>query len=96
MEAGKPIFILDAPNGMTFVIQSYSIIVDQTQTYDDLKNPRSKLKLPEGWKFRTVTLEKDLTVNDVTVKGTPNNWRVIQDDRINIYSAYWEAEGKSS
>jgi hypothetical protein len=44
----------------------------------------------------TVTLEKDLTVNGVTVNGTPNNWRVIQDDRINIYSAYWEAEGKSS
>jgi hypothetical protein len=46
--------------------------------------------------INTVTLEKDLTVNGITVNGTPNNWRVTQDDLINTYSACWEAEGKSS
>jgi hypothetical protein len=94
--AGQPVFILDAPNGMTFVMQSYSIIVDKTQTYDDLKNLGSKLKLPEGWKFRTVTLTKDLTVNGVTVDGQDNQWRVTQDDLINTYSACWEYKGQSS
>jgi hypothetical protein len=95
-EAGKPIFILDAPNGMTFVMQSYSIIVDKNQKYEDLPNLGSKLKLPEGWKFRTVNLTKDLTVNGITVNGSPNQWRVTQDDLINTYSACWEAEGQSS
>jgi hypothetical protein len=93
---GQPIFILDAPNGMTSVIQSYSIIVDKNQKYEDLPNLGSKLTLPEGWKFRTVTLTKDLTVNGITINGTPNNWRVTQDDLINTYSACWEAEGQSS
>jgi hypothetical protein len=94
--AGQPVFLLDAPNGMTFVMQSYSIIVDKNQKYEDLPNLGSKLKLPEGWKFRSVTLTKDLTVNGITINGTPNNWRVTQDDLINTYSACWEAEGQSS
>jgi hypothetical protein len=94
--AGQPVFLLDAPNGWTFVMQSYSIIVDKNQKYEDLPNLASKLKLPEGWKFRSVTLTKDLTVNGITVNGTPNNWRVTQDDLINTYSACWEAEGQSS
>ena len=95
-DAGKPVFILDAPNGMTFVMQSYSIAVDKNQKYEDLPNLASKLKLPDGWKFRTVTLQKDLTVNGITVNGTPNQWRVTQDDLINTYSACWEADGQSS
>ncbi len=93
---GQPIFILDAPNGMTFVMQSYSIIVDKNQKYEDLQNLGSKLKLPEGWKFRTRVLDQDLTVNGITVDGKPNQWRVTQDDLINTYSACWESGGQSS
>jgi hypothetical protein len=95
-DAGKPVFILDAPNGMTFVMQSYSIAVDKNQTYEDLPNLGSKLKLPEGWKFRTVTLPKDLTVNGITCDGQPNQWTVTQDELINTYSACWECGGQSS
>jgi hypothetical protein len=71
-DAGQPVFILDAPNGMTFVMQSYSIIVDPNQKYEDLPNLGSKLKLPEGWKFRSVTLTKDLTLNGITIDGQAN------------------------
>jgi hypothetical protein len=95
-DAGKPIFILDAPNGMIFVMQSYSIIVDKNQTYEDLPNLGSKLKLPEGWHFRTVVLDKDLTVNGITVDGKANQWRVTQDDLINTYSACWCSNGQCS
>ncbi|MCJ7444930.1 MAG: hypothetical protein MUO26_10440 [Methanotrichaceae archaeon] len=95
-DAGKPVFILDAPNGMTFVMQSYSIIVDKNQTYEDLPNLGSKLNLPDGWKFRTVVLDKDLTVNGITVDGQDNQWRVTQDDLINTYSACWESGNQSS
>jgi hypothetical protein len=94
--AGQPVFILDAPNGMTFVMQSYSIIVDKNQTYADLPNLGSKLTLPAGWKFRTEVLTKDLSVNGITVDGQPNQWRVTQDNLINTYSACWESGGQSS
>ena len=94
--AGQPIFILDAPNGMTFVMQSYSIIVEKNQKYEDLQNLGSKLKLPQGWSFRTKVLDQDLTVNGITVDGQPNQWRVTQDDLINTYSACWESGGQSS
>jgi hypothetical protein len=94
--AGQPVFILDAPNGMTFVMQSYSIIVDKNQTYADLPNLGSKLSLPQGWSFRSKVLDQDLTVNGITVDGQPNQWRVTQDDLINTYSACWEYGGQSS
>ena len=95
-DAGKPVFILDAPNGMTFVMQSYSLIVDPNQTYDDLYNLGSTLKLPDGWKFRSKVLTQDLSVNGVTVDGVPNQWRVTQDNLVNTYSACWEYQGQSS
>ena len=81
---------------MTFVMQSYSIIVDKNQTMADLPNLGSKLKLPEGWKFRTKVLDQNLTVNGITADGKDNQWRVTQDDLINTYSACWESGGQSS
>jgi hypothetical protein len=95
-DAGKPVFILDAPNGLTFVMQSYCIAVDKNLTYEDLPNLGSRLNLPEGWSYRTKILEKDLTVNGLTCDGKPNQWTVTQDEFINSYSACWECGGQSS
>ncbi len=76
----KPVFILDAPNGDTFVMKSLSLEQDKTQTYDSLTSLGSRLKLPEGWKFRVAMLDKDLVL-------TPDNgvaW-IVQDDLLNTY-----------
>jgi len=81
---------------MTYVMQSYSIIVDKNQTMADLPNLGSKLKLPEGWKFITKVLDQNLTVNGITVDGQDNQWRVTQDDLINTYSACWDSGNQSS
>jgi hypothetical protein len=94
--AGQPIFILDAPNGMTFVMQSYCILIDKNQTYDSLFTLGNRLTLPPGWSYRTKVLDKDLTVNGITCDGQPNQWRVTQDNFINTYSACWECNGQSS
>jgi hypothetical protein len=56
-EKGKPVFILDDPNGMPWVMQAYSDIVDPELTYDDLAKLGDKLKLASGWKFRTKVLD---------------------------------------
>ena len=38
------------------------------------------ITLPKGWKWRTETLTKDLTINGVTENGTANQWKVLQDN----------------
>ena len=48
-DAGKPVYILDAPNGITLVMQSFSLIVDKNQTIANLQNLGSRLKLSEGF-----------------------------------------------
>ena len=52
--------MLDDPNGTPWLMQAYSLIVDPSLTYDDLKTLDKKLKLPAGWKYRFKVLDKDL------------------------------------
>ena len=63
---GSPTFILDDPQGHSWVMKSASLIVDHNQTYDSLKDLGNRLKLAPGWKFRTVALDRDLIL-------TPDN-----------------------
>ena len=80
--AGKPVFIMEDPDGTPWVMQAWSKIIDPTLTYDDLKNLGSKLKLPEGWKFRVATPDKELIVS------TPLGYHwIVQDDLGNTYDA---------
>jgi hypothetical protein len=81
-EKGKPVFILEDAQGTPWVMQAYSKIVDPALTYDSLNDIGTKLKPPEGWKFRVVVLKKDLTIS------TPEdyNW-IVQDELGNIYDA---------
>jgi len=79
-EKGKPVFILDDPEGNPWVMQAYSLIVDPNLTYDSLASLGSKLKLPPGWKFRVKVLDKDLTIR--AVNGIAH---IVQDDLENTY-----------
>lgn len=77
---GKPVFILDGPDGTPWVMQAWGKIVDPTLEYDDLAKLGDKLKPAEGWKFRTVVLDKDLTI--VAVEGKAH---LVQDELENSY-----------
>jgi hypothetical protein len=77
---GKPVFILDDPEGNPWVMQAYSLIVDPNLTYDSLASLGSKLKLPPGWKFRVKVLDEDLTIR--AVNGIAH---IVQDDLENTY-----------
>jgi hypothetical protein len=83
---GKPVFILDDPDGTPWVMQAYSLIVDPNLAYDDLKALGQKLNLPPGWKFRTTVLDRDLTIR--AVNGTA---RIVQDDLENTYDACFDS-----
>jgi len=77
---GHPIFILDDPDGKPWIMQAYSRMVDPTLTLEKLSNLGSELKLAPGWKFRVVTLDKNLTVHPVD--GTA---KIVQDDLEDTY-----------
>jgi len=84
-DKGKPVFILDDPSGTPWVMQAYSAIVDPSITYDSLKDMGPKLKLPDGWKYRVVTLDKDLNIT------TPGGFAwITQDNLQNTYDACTE------
>ena len=80
IDKGSRVFILDDPQGASFVMKSASLIKDPNQKLEDLQNLGSRLKLPAGWKFRTLVLEQDLVFK--TENGTTN---ITQDDIGNTY-----------
>jgi hypothetical protein len=78
--AGKPVFQLVSPDGTVYVMQTYATEVNPTLTLDDLPALGDHLKLPEGWQYRVVTPDEDLTV-------TPQNGvaRILRDELLNTY-----------
>ncbi len=90
-EKGKPVFILEDPDGTPWIMQAYSNIVDPNLTYEDLQTLDKKLKLPPGWKYRVKILDQDLTIR--AVKGRA---KIVQDDLENTYDACFEEGGEKS
>jgi hypothetical protein len=81
-EKGKPVFILEDPEGTPWVMQAFGKIVDPSLTYDDLKDVGGKIHPPTGWKYRVQVLDDDLIIS--TPQGY--NW-IVQDDLQNTYDA---------
>ena len=90
-EAGKPVFLLDDPQGTSWVMQASAQIVDPTLTYDQLDKLGDKLKSAPGWKFRVKVLDRDLTIK--AVNGIAH---IVQDDLENTYDQCFEADGQTS
>ena len=77
--AGKPMFLLQGPDGSKYAMQSYAQIVDKTQTYDDLASLAERLNLPAGWSFAV-----SIPAADMTYPAT-GQAIVVQDDLDNTY-----------
>ncbi|SPF39618.1 conserved hypothetical protein [Syntrophobacter sp. SbD1] len=82
---GQPVFILEDPDGMPWVMQAYSNIVDPNLSYADLQTLEEKLKPAPGWKYRVKVLDQDLTIRAVN-----GHARIVQDDMENTYDACFE------
>jgi hypothetical protein len=79
-KAGRPVFLLEAPDGSRYVMQqAYAQIVDQTLNYADLPALGAKLKPPSGWRYTTMTPDADL------IAGAKGKATVIQDELENTY-----------
>jgi hypothetical protein len=79
--AGEEIYELQDPHGHRWVMQTWSQVVDPELTRGDLPGLAGRLKLPDGWSYRTQVLTEDLRV-DTTSRAA----QVTQDDLTNSYS----------
>jgi hypothetical protein len=77
---GSVVYLLDDPKGRTWVMVSYTKQEMPDLTIDKLDSLGDLLKLPQGWKFRTETLTKELILEPKA--GFAG---VIQDDKGNLY-----------
>ena len=77
---GSRVYIMDDPDGNSFVMKSAGLIKHPDQKFEDLKNLGSRLKLAEGWKFRTKILEQELVFKTKDGKSF-----IVQDDIGNTY-----------
>lgn len=77
---GSEVYLLDDPKGRTWVMVSYSNKEAPDLTTDKLNSLGDVLKLPQGWKFRTATVAKELVLEPKA--GFAG---IIQDDKGNLY-----------
>jgi hypothetical protein len=80
-DAGRPVFELVDPDGGRWVMQSYSQVLDQKLSLDDLPLLGSRLQPPAGWRYETRTLTKPLVVDTTSTVA-----HVLQDELTNTYS----------
>jgi hypothetical protein len=80
IKKGSEVYLLDDPKGRTWVMVSYTNKDMPDLTIDKLDSLGDVLKLPQGWKFRTETLPKELILEPKA--GFAG---IIQDDKGNLY-----------
>jgi hypothetical protein len=60
-KAGNPVFMLEGPDGSRYVMQAYAQIIDKSLDYAGLPALGSRLELPSGWRYTTLTPETGTT-----------------------------------
>ncbi|MFN8027158.1 MAG: hypothetical protein U0W40_12610 [Acidimicrobiia bacterium] len=78
---GRRVHELVAPDGTTYVMQTWSQQIDPTLSESDLASLGDRLQLPEGWTYRTRKLKAPLRV--VTLDAPAH---VLQDELMNSYA----------
>lgn len=77
---GKPIYLLDDPEGNIWVMKSVSPAVNPENTFERIGEIGTRLGVPEGWRFRTRVLEEDLIL--IPESGVA---RILRDDLFDVY-----------
>ena len=77
---GSEVYLLDDPKDRTWVMVSYTTKDTPDLTIDTLGSLGDALKLPQGWKFRTATLAKELVL-----EPKAGFTAAIEDDKGNLY-----------
>lgn len=80
-EAGARIYELTTAEGVTYVMQTYSVQNDPTLTEEQLTDLGARLTLPAGWTYSSRILDEPLKIQTATTAA-----KVLQDDLGNSYS----------
>ena len=83
--SGKPVFLLRSPDGITWVMQTFTDHVDHSLTESELPSLGSRLTLADGWQFKTVILDQELTI---TTNGLAH---IVPDNLSNMYQGCVES-----
>src|SRR4051794_18908722 len=86
-DEGREVYELIAPDGTSYVMQSYSLQIDPTLTEADLRTLADRLELPEGWRYYSRRLDQEW------VLGVEGEARVVQDELENSYQLVTSAPG---
>jgi hypothetical protein len=78
---GSAVYLLDDPKGRTWVLVSYADKNLPGMTLEKLDTLGQVVDLPEGWKFRTARITKELVLEP---KG--GSIGRIEDDKDNVYN----------
>jgi hypothetical protein len=79
---GSEVYLLDAPDGEVFVMQSFTRHWDPTLSEDSLAHLGSRLDLPDGWGYRAERLDQDMEVSSAKHENLAH---VLQDNLHNVY-----------
>jgi haloalkane dehalogenase len=85
---GSEVYLLDAPDGEVFVLQSFTQAFDPSLSKDNLAELGDKLTLPDGWAFRSKVLDRDLRVS--THESSEHMAQIVQD---NLHNTYQGSDG---
>jgi hypothetical protein len=77
--AGEYVYTLTAPDGSSYIMQSYAQIIDPALTIEDLEMLGERLTLPDGWAYEAIRLDVDFIVL------SSGETTVLQDDFLNTY-----------
>jgi hypothetical protein len=78
-QSGQPVYLLRSPDGITWVMQTFTDHLDPTLTEADLPTLGARLTLTEGWEFKVVTLARDFLIK---TEGLAN---IVPDNLSNMY-----------
>jgi hypothetical protein len=77
---GTTVYLVDDPQGTTYIMKSVSPSVDKANTYENISTVASRLKLPNGWKYRTAVLDKELVLIPTSGVAT-----ILKDNIDDVY-----------
>ncbi|NQW59221.1 hypothetical protein HQ459_00435 [bacterium] len=80
-DAGSEVHELVNPDGLAYIMQAYCVAVDPALNAENLKDVGARLKMPEGWSFRTRILDEEIVVDTSGTRAT-----VLQDELENSYT----------
>ena len=85
--AGRQVHLLRSPDDIIWVMQTYTNAKARDLTEEGLAALGGRLALPEGWAYRTVTLDRDFAI---TTTGVAD---IVPDDLANMYQGLIDGVG---